>query len=150
MVEKHVVEDQDKPFETEEKEDSTMSLGESRVEVEGVNGRQRVTEKIKYINGEISQSVIVNSEVLKEPTNKVLVKGTKVNSSSYNYYSSNDISYASVGGDWGWPTVSPYIVTSEFKWRWGRLHAGIDISCAFGSPIFSVGNGTVVRTWFSC
>ena len=150
VVEKHVVEDQDKPFETEEKDDPTMSMGESRVEVEGVNGRQRVTEKIKYINGEISQSVIVNSEVLKEPTNKVLVKGTKVNSSSYNYYSSNEISYASVGGDWGWPTVSPYIVTSEFKWRWGRLHAGIDISCAFGSPIFSVGNGTVVSTYDGC
>lgn len=151
VVEKHVVEDQDKPYETEEKEDANLESGQTRVEVEGVNGRQRVTEKIKYVNGEIAQSVIVNSETLKEPTNRVLVKGTKVSSSSYsNYYSSNEISYVNLGGDWGWPTISPYIVTSEFKWRWGRLHAGIDISSSFGSPIFSVGNGTVVDTVSSC
>lgn len=150
-VEKHIVEDQDKPFEVEEKEDSSMEKGKTVVETEGVNGRQRVTEKIKYINGEIIQSVIVKSEVLKEPTNKVVVKGTKVSSYSGGYYySSNAISTESVGGNWGWPTVSPYIVTSEFKWRWGRLHAGIDISCAFGSPIYSVGDGTVVSTFDGC
>ena len=147
VVEKHIVEDMDKPYETIEKEDSSMYAGKTKVETEGVNGTQRVTEKIKYVNGEIKQSVITGTEVIKEPVNKVVLKGTKTYGGSY-YNGSG--SYVDIGGSWGWPTISPYIVTSEFKWRWGKLHAGIDISAAFGSPIYSVGNGTVTQTVSSC
>ncbi len=151
VVEKHVVEDQDKPFETVEKEDSSMDLGTQTVETEGVNGRQRVTEKIQYVNGEARPAYISNVEVLKEPVTKVVRKGTKKTyyGGSSTYTGSIDPAISS--GSWGWPTVSPYIITSYFEWRWGRLHEGIDISgCGMGSPIFAIENGTVLQTNSGC
>lgn len=147
VVEKHVVEDMDKPYETIEKNDSSMYYGQTKVETEGVNGVQRVTSKVKYVNGEAQPAIITGATVITEPTNKVVLKGTKSYSSDY----SGGGSPAVVSGDWGWPTISPYIITSYYGYRWGRLHAGIDISgCGFGSPIYSIGEGIVSSVTSGC
>lgn len=148
VVEKHVVEDMDKPYETIEKPDSSIYAGTTKVETEGVNGVQRVTSKVKYINGDPQPAYITNATVIKEPTNKVVLKGTK--SYGGGYYGGGG-SPAVVAGNYGWPTISPYIITSTFKYRWGRLHAGLDISgCGFGSPIYSIGSGTVTEVVNNC
>ncbi|MBO5182840.1 MAG: peptidoglycan DD-metalloendopeptidase family protein [Bacilli bacterium] len=147
VVEKHIVEDLDKPFETVEKEDSSMYVGTTKVETEGTNGVQRVTEKVKYINGDPQPAIITNVSTITEPINKVVLKGTKTYSSGYN----GGGTPAVVSGNYGWPTIYPYIVTSEFKYRWGRLHAGLDISgCGFGSPIYSIASGTVTDVVNNC
>ena len=149
VVEKHVVEDMDKPFETIEKNDSSMYVGTTKTQTEGVNGVQRVTSKVKYINGEAQPAVITNATVTVAPVNKVVLKGTKQYSTG-GYYKGGGAP-AQVSGSWGWPTISPYIITSNFGYRWGRLHAGIDISgCGFGSPIYSIGAGTVTEVVSSC
>ncbi|MDQ1397007.1 MAG: hypothetical protein QOG64_2266 [Acidimicrobiaceae bacterium] len=41
-----------------------------------------------------------------------------------------------------WPINGP--VSSPFGYRWGRLHAGIDISCGIGTPIHAAKSGTVI------
>ena len=41
-----------------------------------------------------------------------------------------------------WPVSGP--VTSPFGYRWGRLHAGIDIGAGYGTPIHAAAAGTVV------
>jgi murein DD-endopeptidase MepM/ murein hydrolase activator NlpD len=41
-----------------------------------------------------------------------------------------------------WPVSGP--VTSPFGYRWGRLHAGIDIAAPSGTPIQAAASGTVV------
>ena len=145
VVEKETVEDIDKPYETIEKEDSSLDFGVVNVEVEGENGIQRVTEKIKYINGEIKTAYILpNPEIIKNPVDKVVVKGTR---RTY----SGSFTPAVSSGSWGWPTVSPFMISTYFEWRWGSFHDGIDIAgCGFGSPIFAVENGTVLETVSSC
>lgn len=149
VVEKHIVEDIDKPYDTVYKEDSSMYVGKTKTETEGVNGVQRITEKIQYINGEAQPAVITNTTVITEPINKVVLKGTKQYSNTSIY--TGPIVAADVSGSWGWPTISTYVITSQFGYRWGRLHAGIDISgSGFGSPIFSIGTGTVTQTITGC
>ena len=41
-----------------------------------------------------------------------------------------------------WPVAGP--VTSPFGWRWGRMHEGIDIAAASGTPIGASAAGTVI------
>lgn len=49
-------------------------------------------------------------------------------------------------GTFGWPVDGP--VTSPFGMRWGRLHPGLDIGAAMGTPIRAAGSGTVIyATW---
>ena len=42
---------------------------------------------------------------------------------------------------WAWPAQGP--VTSGFGYRWGRLHAGIDIGAPAGAPIYAAKGGVV-------
>ena len=149
VVQKHVVEDMPKNYETITKDDSSMYQGQTKVETEGVNGVQRVTSKVRYVNGQPEPAIITNYTTITEPINKVVLRGTKSLPSESIYTGTG--SPAITAGIWGWPTVSPYIVTSEFKYRWGRLHAGLDISgCGFGSPIYSIGPGTVISVTTGC
>jgi murein DD-endopeptidase MepM/ murein hydrolase activator NlpD len=41
-----------------------------------------------------------------------------------------------------WPVNAP--VTSPFGWRWGRMHEGIDLGAAYGTPILAAASGTVI------
>ena len=149
VVQKHVVEDMPKSYETITKDDPSMYQGQTKVETEGVDGVQRVTSKVRYVNGQAEPAIITNYTTITEPINKVVLKGTKALPSTSVYTGTG--SPAVTSGIWGWPTISPYIVTSEFKYRWGRLHAGIDISgCGFGSPIYSIGEGTVTSVTSGC
>ncbi|MBK5307301.1 MAG: M23 family metallopeptidase [Frankiaceae bacterium] len=49
------------------------------------------------------------------------------------------------------PPVPDYVrpgvgrLTSSFKWRWGRMHTGIDIAGPYGSPIRAVAAGNVIE-----
>jgi len=45
-------------------------------------------------------------------------------------------------GGCAWPISGP--VTSEYGYRWGRLHAGIDIGASTGTPIHASAPGTVI------
>jgi murein DD-endopeptidase MepM/ murein hydrolase activator NlpD len=44
-------------------------------------------------------------------------------------------------GGWTWPARGS--VTSNFGYRWGRLHAGIDIGASSGTPIYAAKGGVV-------
>ena len=41
-----------------------------------------------------------------------------------------------------WPVNAP--ITSPFGWRWGRMHEGIDLGAAYGTPIAAAASGTVI------
>ncbi len=42
-----------------------------------------------------------------------------------------------------WPCDGPLV--SPFGMRWGRMHEGIDIGCAYGAPIRAAAAGTVIH-----
>ena len=138
-----VVEDITNKYTTEYKEDSSLYYGTQKVIQEGSNGLSRVTERIQYKNGAVEQLYITKSEEISPAINKIVVRGTKSYSGGTYINTGNE--------DWYWPTVSPYVITSRFGWRWGKHHNGIDISgTGFGSPIYSATDGVVVATNNTC
>lgn len=138
VVEKHSVADEIKKFNTDIKYDSDLVIGYSYTEREGEDGLDRVTRKYQYINGQLVDVAMVGSAEIKPSVSKILVKGEK--------YIPNvaDLSY------WGWPTSTPYTITSYFAYRWGSFHSAIDIYVGFGSPIYAANNGTVYATGLGC
>ena len=128
----HKVEDQNVAYKTEIIYDNSQLVGYQATRTQGSNGINRVTQKIKEVNGEIVAALISNTEEIKPVVDEVIVKGGKQPT-------------IITAGNWGWPTNIPYIISSHFGWRWGRLHAGVDISgTGYGSPIYAAKPGVVV------
>lgn len=134
VVTSKVVEEQTVKFKTEEIYDKNVVEGTDTVEQNGENGLNKVTFHKEEINGETMNLVVTDTEQITPAINKVIRRGGKKVSGV-------------ATGQWGWPTISPYVITSRFGHRWGRLHAGIDVSgCGHGSPIFAADGGTVIET----
>lgn len=52
--------------------------------------------------------------------------------------------YTRTGNRLSWPSAG--IVTSNFGWRWFRMHQGIDVAAPIGTPIRAVKEGRVVAS----
>lgn len=130
IVEKHIVTDQTIKYTTKYKYDYTKVKGYSKKQQAGSSGVTRVTQKVKLINGEISNAYITSSEELVPMVEEIIIKGGK--------------SAQRGDGRWVWPTKIPYIISSRYGWRWGRMHEGIDIcGTGSGSPIYAARDGVV-------
>ncbi len=136
----HVVEDIVNKYKTEYIDDKDSYVGTESVKQEGSDGLTRVTEKVLYKNGEINNLVIASSTEITQTVNKIVSRGIK------GYYSGGYEYFGSGGNEnWSWPTLSPFVITSRFKYRWGTHHDGIDISgTGHGSPIYAVNDGVVI------
>ena len=71
-----VILEEEVPYKTTYKNTSTLSKGETQIETEGKNGLEKVTYKIKYMNGKEVGREKVKSEVVTKPIDKVVLKGT--------------------------------------------------------------------------
>ncbi len=142
VVEEHVVEEKIVQYTTEIEYDNTLGWGLTKIKQEGKDGSQIVTQKIKYENGEITTALIAKTEVIDEAINQVKVIGTMSQATI-------DPSDIPDSGDWYWPTLTPYIISSPYGWRWGTLHDGTDITgTGVGSPIFASNNGVVYKVYY--
>ncbi len=132
------VEDQAIKYKTEYKYDNTKVMGYQKIETKGSSGTTRVTQKVKSINGVIVQAVITNKEVIKPVVNEVVIKGGRQ-------------AAITSAGNWGWPCNIPYVKTSDWGWRWGRMHNGVDLypSGGYGSPIYAAKDGIVTEVKYN-
>ena len=131
VVEKTVVATEAIPFDTVYEEDADMYVDEEEVvKTEGQEGILETVSKVVEVNGVVQEQSEVSKTVVTEPTNKVILKGTKERPPA---------------------TVWPYIgrVTSYFGYRYDVYyvgtsdHAGIDISASYGSPVVAFRAGVV-------
>lgn len=137
VVKEYLVEDQVKKYKTDIRYDQKMLVGNGYELQAGVDGLNRVTQKVTFVNGEMKPVDIVNSKELKPSINRIYVKGGK--------------SLPSIGDNsfWAWPTQTPYVISSAYGPRWGSFHNGIDISgCGYGSSIFAANNGNVYKAGY--
>ena len=140
VEEDHVVKDEEQNYSTKTEEDPNEYTNYSSVKQNGVKGLNRVTQKVQKINGETVSVVGISQEVLKEPIEEIVVKGTKQRASSW---SGGYGDLIVTKGMFGWPATCS-TVSSPFGWRWGVLHDGMDIAgCGYGSNIFAAESGTV-------
>ena len=144
VVEEHVVEDQTVKFETETVDDNTLAAGTTQVKQEGVDGVSRVIQKLQVTNGVITGVEIdrAATQVIKEPVKKIVVRGTKSSIPGGTATISPD-------GQWYWPTTMPYKITTYYGYRWGQLHAAIDIAgVGYGSPVYVARTGIVFTSGY--
>lgn len=139
VVEVNDVSDEESAYGTTIEYDENEPKGVEYVTQNGENGLVRVSRAYVYINGQLSDTQTLNTIELKPSVNKVIVKGDKV------VPHIADLSY------WAWPTERPYTITTYFGYRWGTMHAAIDISgTGHGSDIYAANNGTVTAAAQNC
>lgn len=134
-------------FTQEYKPQDDMYVGQQKVEQEGHEGRREVTSKVVKENGKQVDEEILEEEILEEPQDRIILTGTKLydgyggGSADYCY---DDVSYDpdAVYAKLSMP-ISQVFISSDFGWRWGRLHSGTDFALAQGSDIYAADGGTV-------
>lgn len=140
VQEEEVVELQEKKYATEIKYDNSKLVGYEAKEQEGVNGTNKITQKVRKINGETTNIVTTSTEVITPVKNEIIIKGGQKSSYTGGRYGTA----VATKGSWGWP-ASCSSVSSQYGYRWGALHDGTDIAgCGYGSNIFAAQSGTVV------
>ncbi len=124
------------PYEVVKKDNASLAVGQEKVVTEGKDGIQETTYTVKEVNGVMTGSEKVSSEVVVAAVDKVVEVGS--------YYSIASRSDGGGRGMFGWPCNG--IITSRFGWRDLGWHSGIDVAAPIGTTIFSAGEGTVIET----
>ncbi|MBE6774880.1 MAG: M23 family metallopeptidase [Ruminococcaceae bacterium] len=136
------------PYETVEKQSSSLAKGTKKTSQNGAYGQKLVTELVTYINGEISYTSFLSEKITKNPVNKIVLIGTKT-------YSSPVYGGSVTSKGFTWPTRGAYSISSGYGYRnpgisgWG-FHGGIDIIRYGGStgiPVVASASGTVVTAY---
>ncbi|MBC7325458.1 MAG: peptidoglycan DD-metalloendopeptidase family protein, partial [Moorella sp. (in: Bacteria)] len=110
---------------------------QQRVVQEGKPGEKEVTYEVTYRNGLEKGREVLKEEILKEPTPKVVAKGTRLLLASRSGSS----------GRLGWPVAGS--IVSPFGYRGREFHAGIDVAAGTGAPVVAAESGRVSRAgWY--
>lgn len=96
---------------------------------QGQTGEAVVTAEIQTLDGEENERTIVARTVLRSASDEIVEIGTK---------------NIGIGTGSFVRPVSGYTFTSAFKWRWGRLHSGVDLAVPEGTPVRASDNGKVI------
>lgn len=123
------------PYETKYQNSDNYYIGEKVLSVAGVDGKDSVTARLTKRNGEVVEKQELKRERIIEPTTEIILKGTVPPPPTKGT------------GTFIFPTSG--VLTSEFGYRWGRNHDGIDIGAPTGTPIRAADGGTVILSgWY--
>ncbi|WP_372996255.1 LysM peptidoglycan-binding domain-containing M23 family metallopeptidase [Lutispora sp.] len=118
------------PYEQKLELSSSLYKDQTQVRVKGQYGEKEVKAEVIKINGIESERVILSENIIKEPKDQILVKGTK------------DPPPKKGTGTFSTPTRGT--ITSRYGYRWGRNHNGIDIAAPIGTPVKAADGGEVI------
>lgn len=134
------------PYKTKTVKDSNLEKGKTKVVTEGKNGVSLLMGDTVTVNGVQKKADILETKVLKEPTTKVIHKGTKEKKKKSSSVNGQGVTT----GSFTWPLPSSRNVVSGYGGRVGPIygnefHMGIDISGSYGAPVVAADGGTVVE-----
>ncbi len=116
------------PYRTKVIKDESLWPWQRVVRQAGKYGSKEITVRILRENGREISRTTIEERVTAEPVTRVVVQGTR------------EIPQRGTG-TFIWPMLGR--ITSEFGWRWGRLHEGIDIAAPSGTSVKAADSGTV-------
>jgi murein DD-endopeptidase MepM/ murein hydrolase activator NlpD len=124
-------------YETIKKDSDEYYKGDTHTQQEGIDGIQIFEGTLTKVSGEVTKRKTDNIEVIREKQDKIILIGTKERPKT------------APTGTYAMPIYS-YTLTSNFGYRWGRLHSGIDMGAPTATPIYASDGGTVVRAgWYA-
>ncbi len=77
-------------YKTQEQYSDSMAQGTSEVTQNGVEGEKEVTYKVKYVDSKEDSKEVLSEKVIKEPTDKIVTYGTKVQQQQSNSNSTSN------------------------------------------------------------
>ena len=118
-----------------------LYIGTSRVLTAGRDGTDQVTRLVTYVDGQETEAEELSRLSLTEPVPEQLQVGTRALDSSF-------VRTTSYGGILIWPAVGATNINSDYAYRWGKLHAALDIGSSVGTSlgktVVAAAAGTVV------
>ncbi|NLZ38970.1 MAG: peptidoglycan DD-metalloendopeptidase family protein [Firmicutes bacterium] len=118
------------PFRTIYVNDSSMYTAQTKVKTAGRIGEKEIIYHVTKENGVEIKREKVGENIIREPINKIIAKGTKP-------------APKRAVGRFIWPLASGGTITSHFGPRWGRMHYGVDIAAAAGTSVRAADGGVV-------
>ncbi len=134
----------DMEYETNVTYDDTKDNSYEEVTKEGEVGKTTVYMRLNYVDGNLTDSVVTDTKITKEPVAEEITKGSKQGETEYKSDSESTATGESTG-NFMWPVPHTHNITSYMEWRWGRMHNGIDIAGGddYGQPIVASDGGVV-------
>ncbi|MBR6502120.1 MAG: peptidoglycan DD-metalloendopeptidase family protein [Clostridia bacterium] len=126
------------PYTSTTQKTNEQVIGYSEVSVKGVSGLNRVTQDVVMLNGNVTSSVDVKTEVVIAPVNEVVLKGT-----AKTLASAKEKQRAHAAGFIFPLPAGTWRVSSYYGD--GRNHKGVDLCAKSGTQIFAVADGKVVK-----
>lgn len=117
---------------------SSKQRGYEEIQTKGEMGRKTETAVIETVNGEETAKTVISRQVIKEPVQQVVVKGTAV------AYSSATARAQAKSEGFIHPMNKGDIKAVSAYWGDGRNHKAMDFSGNVGVPIFAAKAGKVV------
>ncbi len=118
------------PYETQKINDSSIYKGKTSIKTNGVAGKKQVVSDVTYVDGKETERILVSETVISEPVTKVVLVGTK------------PVPKKAATGSFRRPTNGG-VVSSNYGYRRGGFHTGVDFAISHGSPVYASDGGTV-------